>query len=241
MARITRTQYTHACQLAREVFQERRERTDAISILKAAGLNEASAAYFIEIYRRMRLGVAYHRAMSIDQTRHFLRSIAEHDGTEALNKAVAAFAEHLPYLRESNGNSMPGLTKLLEEFAAATTQRPAIADAISDLAGASAEGHAPDRATRLTTYFKRDTKIRAHVLARAKGACEYCGALGFTTANGNRYIETHHIISLAKQGPDSLKNVIGLCASHHREAHFGANADDLEREFLQKLSTLQKA
>jgi 5-methylcytosine-specific restriction protein A len=37
-----------------------------------------------------------------------------------------------------------------------------------------------------------------------------------------------------------MANVIGLCPGHHREAHYGANAERLEKEFLRILAKLQK-
>lgn len=91
----------------------------------------------------------------------------------------------------------------------------------------------PDRAKSISYNFRRDQKVRNYVLKRANGKCEYCGVLGFELNNGERFLETHHIISLANQGPDTYTNVIALCPNHHREAHFGKNAEYLENEFVQ--------
>ncbi|OYY75725.1 MAG: hypothetical protein B7Y43_18370 [Sphingomonas sp. 28-62-20] len=89
--------------------------------------------------------------------------------------------------------------------------------------------------------FIRDAKVRAKVIERANGKCEHCGGEGFKKPDGGIYLETHHIISLAKQGPDSEKNVIALCANDHREAHFGADAEHLEVQFKSKLAELNSA
>ena len=111
--------------------------------------------------------------------------------------------------------------------------------AISDLAVGPPEGSkAPDRALSMGFSFKRDAKVREHVIERAQGCCEYCEKLGFKMANGQRYLEAHHIIALSKQGEDTLHNVIALCPEHHREAHYGLDAEELEREFLLKLKSL---
>ena len=75
---------------------------------------------------------------------------------------------------------------------------------------------------------------------RAKGKCEYCGCEGFILPNGQRYVEAHHIIALAKSGSDTIQNVIALCANHHREAHYGENAETLEEKLIQRLSELNK-
>jgi 5-methylcytosine-specific restriction protein A len=89
--------------------------------------------------------------------------------------------------------------------------------------------------------FQRDPAVRAHVVKRANGRCEYCGRRGFLLPNGNHYVEAHHIIALAKQGPDTLENVIALCPEHHREAHFGSGAESLEQECLQLLAKILRS
>jgi 5-methylcytosine-specific restriction protein A len=90
----------------------------------------------------------------------------------------------------------------------------------------------PDRALTMGYIIKRDNKVRKAVIKRAKGKCEYCAEVSFLTSNGQNYLEAHHIISLARSGTDRMDNVIALCPSHHREAHFGVNAVKLEMEFL---------
>ena len=112
--------------------------------------------------------------------------------------------------------------------------------AIDDLAGAAPPGNeSPDRALHSGYSYKRDPKVRAHVIKRSKGRCEYCGKEGFLMVNGERFVEAHHIISLAEQGPDTIDNVIALCPDHHRQAHFGADAEALEQEFLTRLEIYQ--
>lgn len=91
----------------------------------------------------------------------------------------------------------------------------------------------------LVSRYPRDPAIRRAVVERSLGRCEFCGMLGFSKDDGASYIEAHHVISLANQGPDSLDNVIALCPNHHREAHFGANREQLERALLEKLAHIR--
>ena len=65
----------------------------------------------------------------------------------------------------------------------------------------------------------RSRAVRERVLARAKGACELCGELGFLTAGGAIYLETHHITPLSEGGADCEENVVALCPVDHRRAH----------------------
>jgi len=237
MRKITPEHYAMAYYLGREVYHERLSYTEAVAKLADIGMNKTSASFSIGNLRQMINGAAYHRAMSNEQTRYFLDSIQQDDGLPGLKKAVAAFAEHLPYLRKSNQNRMPGLTALLAEYAARLEENPAETDAVDDLIDKPEGNSSPDRAARTGSYFRRDPKIRAHLVKRANGKCEFCGRAGFLMPDGNRYIETHHIIGLAKQGPDTLANVICLCADHHRESHFGVNASQLEAKFSAILAT----
>lgn len=112
-------------------------------------------------------------------------------------------------------------------------------DALDDLPNEPMGFAVPKRVTGTTAVFMRDSKIRDAVLERAKGKCEYCGEEGFQLASGTRYLEAHHIIGLARQGPDTMDNVIALCANHHREAHFGKRAQGLEVVLGEKLKALR--
>jgi len=96
----------------------------------------------------------------------------------------------------------------------------------------------PDRRRSEVWSYVRDPAVRVKVLQRAKGRCEFCGALGFIKLDGSRYLEAHHIIALASDGADRTTNVIALCPIDHREAHFGERAQQIEAEMILKLKTL---
>lgn len=106
-------------------------------------------------------------------------------------------------------------------------------DAIDDLGT-----DAPARSRIDGWAYARDPRIRAAVMKRAKGRCEFCGVLGFIRTDGTPYLESHHIIALAKDGEDRMTNVIGLCPNHHREAHSGRRGAQLERQMIQKVQAL---
>ena len=108
-----------------------------------------------------------------------------------------------------------------------------VADAINDLDDVGSETTEKRKGT--STFYVRDPEVRRQVIARAKGHCEFCDALGFERSNGSHFVEAHHIIHLSKQGPDTLENVIALCPNHHREAHFGTHSKALEDKLKAKL------
>lgn len=83
--------------------------------------------------------------------------------------------------------------------------------------------------------FVRSHAVRQAVLARAAGKCEHCGKAGFEMANGDVYLETHHLVALSEGGPDKTSNVFALCPNHHREAHYGRDASGIRNNLLEKI------
>ena len=110
-----------------------------------------------------------------------------------------------------------------------------VQDAINDLGTDK-----PDRAVSTGIKYARDPKVRIRVLARAKGKCELCDKEGFECRDGSKYLETHHIIALSKDGADRITNVIALCPEHHREAHYGKRGRKLEKMMLAKIKAQQQ-
>jgi len=76
------------------------------------------------------------------------------------------------------------------------------------------------KVTSVSSSYYRSPLVRQRVLHRANGKCEFCHELGFQTTSGSRYLETHHIKPLSEGGGDSVINVIALCPTDHRKAHF---------------------
>jgi 5-methylcytosine-specific restriction protein A len=86
--------------------------------------------------------------------------------------------------------------------------------------------------------FVRRPDVRRYVLLRANGKCEFCGAAGFTMSNSKVYLETHHVVPLHENGPDSTGNVVALCPNHHREAHHGILREEIRKKLKEKLALM---
>jgi predicted restriction endonuclease len=112
-------------------------------------------------------------------------------------------------------------------------ESPQSQDAIDDIGS-----DMPARTESTMFRFARDPKIREAVMRRAGGKCELCGVAGFD--NGDRYLESHHIIALAAEGADRMTNVIALCPGDHREAHFGERRAELEKSMILKVTAIEK-
>jgi 5-methylcytosine-specific restriction protein A len=94
-----------------------------------------------------------------------------------------------------------------------TPVQQAFVDQFSDLEPAASREF-------VVSVRERSAAVRERVLRRAAGACELCGRPGFRTLAGAVYLETHHVIPLAEDGPDHETNVLALCPDDHRRAHY---------------------
>lgn len=81
----------------------------------------------------------------------------------------------------------------------------------------------PTQKFAVVKVYERNPDVVAEVLNRANGICENCGANApfNRLKDGSPYLEVHHIIQLALDGPDTVDNAIGLCPNCHRQAHYG--------------------
>lgn len=94
--------------------------------------------------------------------------------------------------------------------------------------------------TSVRLYRARSQAIRLYVLRRANGVCESCRAEApFLRADDSPYLEPHHIMRLADDGPDHPAKVIGLCPNCHRRAHYAVDSKVYNRNLLDKLRRIE--
>jgi hypothetical protein len=103
-----------------------------------------------------------------------------------------------------------------------------------------AEKAGADKVKRTGFVYNRDPNVRETVRLRANGYCEFCGNMGFRMIGGAIYVETHHVVPLSENGSDHASNVIALCPSDHREAHYGENQIELRQQMLEKLKAITR-
>lgn len=71
-----------------------------------------------------------------------------------------------------------------------------------------------------TIYRERNQFVAAYTKNRANGICDLCGKPApFIDKNGDPYLESHHVITLADGGPDVIYNTVAICPNCHREIH----------------------
>jgi 5-methylcytosine-specific restriction protein A len=92
----------------------------------------------------------------------------------------------------------------------------------------------PQQSTTTCTTYARNPLVKAWVLENAKGLCEGCGCPApFNTAQGEPFLEVHHMKQLADGGADTISNAVALCPNCHRRCHVSGDRE----EFSQKIST----
>jgi hypothetical protein len=88
----------------------------------------------------------------------------------------------------------------------------------------------PRASPAATRVFERSPLIVAIARTRANHRCEVpnCQHSAFLCADGRVYSEVHHIVPFGEGGEDTPNNVACVCPAHHREAHVGSKARELE-------------
>ena len=81
-----------------------------------------------------------------------------------------------------------------------------------------------------TTYRERNQYIAEYTKERAKGICDLCGEEApFKDKSGRPYLESHHVITLADNGPDAIYNTVAICPNCHRKIHVLNKKEDMEK------------
>lgn len=97
----------------------------------------------------------------------------------------------------------------------------------------------PEKVETIQGAFVRDPRVRAWVLATAKGFCEACANPGpFIADNGSPFLEVHHVKMLADGGPDKTTNAVALCPNCHRRFHYSLDRESFVESIYGRVSRL---
>jgi 5-methylcytosine-specific restriction enzyme A len=84
--------------------------------------------------------------------------------------------------------------------------------------------------------YVRNEYVVEYAKRLARGICQLCDqAAPFHDRKGRPYLETHHIVWLAKGGEDTIFNTVALCPSCHKRMH----VLDLEQDKDKLLTTIK--
>lgn len=88
-------------------------------------------------------------------------------------------------------------------------------------------------------YYPRKDDVIAWVLDAAGGTCAVCGdPAPFLRADGEPYLEVHHVRHLSDGGPDQTDNAVAACPTCHRRLHFAADREAFRLALLVRIPRL---
>ena len=137
---------------------------------------------------------------------------------------------------DPSGESEEDATGAYERTATSVNEQIDIDELISRAMEATPQ---PETRTTSTTTYRRDPAVVAFVRRRSNYRCEMpgCNYEGFIKSDLERYIETHHIVSLSDGGEDTIFNTTALCPNCHKRTHYEQNRAvlvDILREAVQQ-------
>ena len=98
------------------------------------------------------------------------------------------------------------------------------------------------RAVTSQSSYERRPDVKAWVLLEARGICELCQQRApFIGADGEPYLELHHVQQLAEGGPDTVENAAAVCPSCHRWLHYGRDRSEQQERLYKQVSRLIRA
>lgn len=90
-------------------------------------------------------------------------------------------------------------------------------------------------------YRIRSASVRDYVLLRAGGLCEACqDPAPFNRVNGTSYLEPHHLIRVADDGPDDPRYVAAVCPNCHRRCHYGDDGPKYNEALLRRIGEIER-
>jgi len=92
-----------------------------------------------------------------------------------------------------------------------------------------------------TIQRKRCLEVKAWILHNSKGVCESCGEdAPFMKSGAVPYLEVHHVVHLADDGPDTVQNAVAVCPNCHRALHLADNKGQLIENLYTSLKRLRR-
>jgi hypothetical protein len=102
----------------------------------------------------------------------------------------------------------------------------------------------PERTTSNSpTYaFIRDPEVVAWVRKQSNFHCELCGESAPFKSEATKlpYLEVHHVVPLADDGPDTHDNAVALCPNCHRRCHLSTDSATATNELYERVPRLHR-
>ena len=111
---------------------------------------------------------------------------------------------------------------------------------LREIALSSTPTHASTQ-EKIQSIQNRSTAIKLYAQKRANGICEGCNETAPFETKSGPYLEVHHLTRLADGGADLPQNVIALCPTCHRKAHYSLDCLEFNNQLINKVATIEVA
>lgn len=141
------------------------------------------------------------------------------------SKQRAAFIFHLDIVPQtkSNGVESPKAPYLIKPTKSKSLKQ------LREIALSNTPTKAKAKEKLIHVKYRSDA-IKLYAKKRAIGYCEGCGTKSTFDTKSGPYLEVHHLTRLSDGGADSPKNVIALCPTCHRRAHYALDGASFNNE-----------
>ena len=226
---ITNEMIASSYKLAKKVYETQISKQDAVKELSTEyGMNKGSATDYIMIYKCMREGKVYKRAMSQAGTEHFLNHIYQDNGKLALRNALRSVGEHLKYYESLENGKLNGIRKIYAEYSKLLD---------NDLTYPEEEENIYKEGKAQQVYvnkYERDRNARKKCIEYYGYECFVCGILLEDKYGdiGKDFIHVHHIKELStikeEYTVDPINDLRPLCPNCHAMIHRKVPAYSIE-------------
>ncbi len=153
-----------------------------------------------------------------------------------------AIVFHLDIVNTQNIDTAQTLTsKVVEAPKAVYITKPSKGKSLQQLreiALSSTPTHASTQ-EKIQSIKNRSTAIKLYAKKRANGICEGCNEIAPFETKSGPYLEVHHLTRLADGGADLPQNVIALCPTCHRKAHYSLNYLEFNNQLINKVAAIE--
>ena len=111
---------------------------------------------------------------------------------------------------------------------------------LREIALSSTPTHASTQ-EKIQSIQNRSTAIKLYAQKRANGICEGCNEIAPFETKSGPYLEVHHLTRLADGGADLPQNIIALCPTCHRKAHYSLDCLEFNNQLINKVATIEVA
>lgn len=109
---------------------------------------------------------------------------------------------------------------------------------LREIALSSTPTHASTK-EKIQSIQNRSTAIKLYAKKRANGICEGCNETAPFETKSGPYLEVHHLTRLADGGADLPQNIIALCPTCHRKAHYSLDCLEFNNQLINKVAAIE--